>query len=222
MILAIDTSTRLADVAVYDDDQVLAETIWHSRDYHTVELVPIIEKMMQQLSVSMADLDAVGVALGPGSFTGLRIGIAAAKGIVLGGRLSILGIPTLDFLAAAQPLSDLPMFAVLRAGRGRLSVDSYSVKDGKWKSNGDLQLMDVQTLSQKITRPTYICGELTGEEQRFLSRKWKNAILASPSNSVRRPSFLAELAWQRFIEGDVDDPISLSPIYLHVGDPIPE
>jgi tRNA threonylcarbamoyladenosine biosynthesis protein TsaB len=222
VILAIDTSTRLAGVALYGEAQILAETIWHSRDYHSVELVPTIQAILKQTGVPVTDLRLVAVATGPGSFTGLRIGLAAAKGIALGLHLPIVGIPTLDFLAAAQPLSDAPMFAVLRAGRGRLSVGKYRVFDGKWTCEDDLKVLDIQTLSQQIIRPTYVCGELTAEERHFLGRKWKNAILASPSQSIRRPSFLAELAWQRFSQGQVDDPVTLSPIYLHIGEIIPE
>lgn len=222
MILAIDTSTRLAGIALYDGTQVLAETVWHSRDYHTVELIPTIQVMLHQVGIAISDLSIVAVAKGPGSFTGLRIGLAAAKGIALGSHLPLVGIPTLDFLAAAQPLMDLQMYAVLRAGRGRLSVDTYRVMDGKWASENDLKILDVQTLSQQITRPTLVCGELTAEERQYLGRKWKNAILATPAQSVRRPSFLAELAWQRYHQGQVDDPVSLAPIYIHMGEPIPE
>lgn len=222
MILAIDTSTRLAGVALYDGTQVLAEAVWHSQNYHTVELTPTIQAMLQRAGLDMSAVKVVGVATGPGSFTGLRIGLAAAKGIALGGNIPVVGIPTLDFLAAAQPISDMTMYAVLRSGRGRLSVDSYQVIDGKWCSENQLKVLDIQTLSQSISKPTYVCGELTGEERRFLGRKWKNVILASAAQSIRRPSFLAELAWQRFSEGQVDDPVSLAPIYLHIGDPIPE
>jgi len=222
MILAIDTSTRLAGVAIYDGTQVLAETIWHSQNYHTVELTPTIQGMLRQAGISISSLKGVAVAVGPGSFTGLRIGLAVAKGICLGGNIPIIGIPTLDFLAAAQPLLDMALLAVLRAGRGRLSVDSYQVVDGNWRSENQLKIVDIHTLSQSINKQTFICGELTGEERRFLGRKWKNVILASPAQSIRRPAFLAEMAWQRFLDNQVDDPVTLAPIYLHIGDPIPE
>jgi tRNA threonylcarbamoyladenosine biosynthesis protein TsaB len=66
-----------------------------------------------------------------------------------------------------------------------------------------------------------VCGELTGEARAILARKRKNVLLASPAQSLRRPSFLAELAWKRWQAGQVDDPVTLAPIYLHVGEPIP-
>ncbi len=221
MIVAIDTSSRQAGIALYDGVQVLAEISWISQDYHTVELAPFLEKILQTVGVNVADLRAVAVATGPGSFTGLRIGIALAKGIALGGFLPLVGVPTLDFLAAAQPVQDMPLAAVLRAGRGRLAVDFYHVRDDQWCSQGRLQLMDIQTLSAKIYHPTLVCGELTAEERRFLARKRKNVHLASPAQSMRRPSFLAEVAWRRWNAGQVADPVALAPIYLHVGEPIP-
>lgn len=221
MLLAIDTSTRLAGVAVYDGIQVVAETIWTSQDYHTVELVPILAEVLSRSGKKVSDMGAVAVALGPGSFTGLRIGLAAAKGLALGTHLPLLGIPTLDILAGAQPIRDLPLVAVLQAGRGRLAVGHYNVIAEGWSAIGDPQIMDIQTLAQSIRSPTLVCGELTGEERAILARKRKNVLLASPAQSLRRPSFLAELAWKRWQAGQVDDPVTLAPIYLHIGEPIP-
>jgi tRNA threonylcarbamoyladenosine biosynthesis protein TsaB len=221
MLLAIDTSTRLAGVAIYDGIQVIAETIWTSHDYHTVELVPIIVEILNRSAKKVTDLEAVAVALGPGSFTGLRIGLAAAKGMALGAHLPLLGVPTLDVLAAAQPMRDLPLVAALQAGRGRLAVGQYNVIADGWSAVGPPRIMDIQTLAHSIHSPTLVCGELTEEERATLARKRKNVLLATPAQSLRRPSFLAELAWKRWQAGEVDDPVMLSPIYLHIGEPIP-
>lgn len=221
MLLAIDTSTRLAGVALYDGVQVIGEVIWRSVDHHTVELAPVIAQMLQRVGIKVADLTAVGVALGPGSFTGLRIGLAIAKGLAIGGHLSLCGIPTLDILAAAQPMRDLPLVAVLKAGRGRLAVGHYNVIADGWSQVGNLQIKTVVELGQSIRSPTLVCGELTEEERAILARKRKNVLLATPAQSLRRPSFLAELAWKRWQIGQVDDPVTLAPIYLHIGESIP-
>lgn len=221
MLLAIDTSTRHAGVALYDGLQVAAEVTWTSHDYHTVELVPIIAELLQRVGKKVTDLVALAVALGPGSFTGLRIGLAAAKGLAIGAHLPLLGIPTLDILAASQPIRDLPLVAVLQAGRGRLAVGYYNVVADGWCQVGSLQIKDVTALTHSIRSPTLVCGELTEEERAILARKRKNVLLATPAQSLRRPSFLAELAWKRWKAGQVDDPVTLAPIYLHIGEPIP-
>jgi tRNA threonylcarbamoyladenosine biosynthesis protein TsaB len=221
MLLAIDTSTHYAGVALYDGIQVTGEVIWTSQDHHTVELVPVITEVLQRAGKKVADLTAVGIALGPGSFTGLRIGLAAAKGIALGAHLPLLGIPTLDILAAAQPIRDLPLVAVLQAGRNRLAVGHYNVVADGWSQVGNLQIKDATALGHSIHTPTLVCGELSEEERAILARKRKNVLLASPAQCLRRPSFLAELAWKRLQAGQVDDPVALAPIYLHIGEPIP-
>jgi len=221
MLLAIDTSTRTAGVALYDGVQVVAETVWVNHGNHTIHLAPVLENTLQRCGIKAARLQVLAVALGPGSFTALRIGLALAKGLAFARGLPLIGIPTLDFLARAQPLQDYPLVTVLRSGRGRLAVGHYRVKDDAWKPSGELEVLTVMELSEKIKQPTLVCGELTGEERRLLARKRVNVILASPAQSFRRPSYLAELGWQRWEEGEVNDPATLSPIYFHPGEKIP-
>lgn len=222
MLLALDTSTRTVGVALYDGVQVLSESVWNSKDYHTVELAPAVAETLSKSGATIADLQALVVALGPGSFTGLRIGLALAKGIALVRHLPLIGIPTLDVLAAAQPLDDVPLAAVLRAGRGRLAVGWYEANNNTWHPAGDIEILTPEELAQRIQFPTHVCGELEEEERRLLGRKRKTVILASPAQSLRRPAFLAELGWRRWQQEDVDDPATLAPFYLHYNEPIPE
>lgn len=214
MLLAIDTSTRYVGVALYNGAQVISEEVWTSRDYHTVELAPAVAQMMERAGVGVAELRAIAVATGPGSFTGLRIGLALAKGICLARHLPLIGVPTLDIMAAAQPRKELPLAAAVRAGRGRLAVGWYQATPDGWQSANDIEVLTIQKLSGKITQPTMVCGEFTAEERQLLGRKRVNVILSSPAQSLRRPSYLAELGWRRWQAGQVDDPASLSPIYL--------
>jgi tRNA threonylcarbamoyladenosine biosynthesis protein TsaB len=223
VLLALDTSTRNIGIAIYDGIQVLCETIWTSHDYHTVELAPAVMATLTRAGVEIQHLKVLAVATGPGSYTGLRIGLALAKGIALARHLQIIGIPTLEIVAESVPVSPgLSLAAILQVGRGRLAVGWYFPTDGHWQLNHPVQIMDVLQLSRLIHEPTIICGELTEEQQHSLARKYKNVILASPAHSIRRPSLLAELAWKRWQVGDVDDPAILSPTYLSIGAPIPE
>jgi tRNA threonylcarbamoyladenosine biosynthesis protein TsaB len=223
VLLAIDTSTRNVGIALYDGIQVLSEMVWASHDYHTVELAPAINEILSRAGFTVKDLKLCAVATGPGSFTGLRIGVAVAKGLALSGHLPLIGIPTLDIVAESQPITPgIALVAVLQAGRQRLAVGWYSTSDGQWQLNPPIQIMDAQELSRLIHEPTLVCGELNEEQQHTLARKYKNVILISPAHSVRRPALLAELAWKRWLAGEVDDPATLSPSYLNVGDPIPD
>jgi tRNA threonylcarbamoyladenosine biosynthesis protein TsaB len=221
MLLALDTSTRTVGVALYDGEQVLSEVAWVSKDYHTAELAPVVAEVLARPGVKPSELGALAIAAGPGSFTGLRVGMSLAKGLALANHLALVGVPTLDALAAAQPIQDLPMAAILRLGRGRLAVGWYQALEGAWQPSGELEALTPLELAQGIQQPTLVCGELTADERRLLARKRKNVLLASPAQSMRRPAFLAEIGWQRWQAGKVDDPAVLAPTYLHYGEPVP-
>lgn len=222
MLLALDTSTQTAGLALYDGERVLSEIIWTSRDFHTVELAPAILDAIQKSGKKIDKVEAVAVALGPGSFTGLRIGLALAKGIALARHLPVIGIPSLDILAYAQPLVNLPLAAILRAGRGRLAIDWYQAEKKGWISQNKLDVTTAEQLVELIETPTLVAGELNEDERHILRRKKKLIDLASPAHSLRRPGYLAELGWRRWQAGQNDDPAALAPIYLHHNDPIPE
>jgi tRNA threonylcarbamoyladenosine biosynthesis protein TsaB len=221
MILAIDTSTQQIGLALHDGAQVIGELVWRSRHYHTVELAPAVSDLFARSGLKVDAIQALGVALGPGSFTSLRVGLAFVKGLALARHLPILGIPTLDIVAAAQTVRDLLLAAVLQAGRGRLALAWYEAGETGWKAKGAAQVTTVDDLAESIQKPTIVCGELTADERQRLARKRVNVILPAPAACVRRPSVLAELAWARWQAGAQDDATSLAPIYLHVADTIP-
>src|SRR5258708_7847260 len=220
MLLAVDTSTEQAGLALYDEARVVAELMWHSHQHHTIELAPALAELMKRTSAGMSDLRALAVATGPGSFTSLRVGLAFVKGLALSRKLPIVGIPSLDIIAAAQPMIKMPLAAVLQAGRGRIACGWYKLEKSAWKSIGPAEILSVDALADSIDKPVLIAGELTLEERQRLSRKKVNVHLAPPSLCMRRPAILAELAWTRWQAGKVDDAASLAPIYLHLTETI--
>lgn len=221
MLLAVDTSTKWIGLALYDGASIVGEMVWKTNNHHTVELAPAIDSLLNRCDIEISDVKAFAVALGPGSFTSLRIGLAVVKGMSLSLRVPVIGIPTLDILASAQHLNDLPMLAVLQAGRERFAVASYQVVDGTWRAQDEARVFRMENFEQDIKSPTYVCGEFSEDDREMLVRRNKNIVLASPVQSLRRPAYLAELAWKRFQRKDVDDPVSLAPIYLHVAGYIP-
>ena len=221
MLLAVDTSTAWIGLALYDGVHVLGEMTWQSKNHHTVELSPGIHELLERCDVRTADLQALGIATGPGSFTALRIGMALVKGMALALRIPVIGVPTLDALVAAQPVQETQLAAVLQAGRGRLALVWYDAQQGRWKARGEPQITTAEALVLQLNKPTQVVGEMSASERQVLSRRRKNAIMASPAQSLRRPSFLAELAWERWHAGQVDDVVTLSPIYLHIAEGIP-
>lgn len=220
MLLAVDTSTAQMGLGLYDGSQVTSEYAWRSSQRHTVELAPAVSELLTRCGLSMEDVQALGVALGPGSFTSLRVGLALVKGLSLARHLPLIGVPTLEILAAAQAPSRLPLAVVLQAGRGRLAVGWYKGSKNGWQAKGPARVMTVQALMDEIKSPVMICGELTAADRQKLAGK-QEIHLASPAQSVRRPAVLAELAWRRWQSGHIDDEATLAPIYLHVAEPIP-
>ncbi|GAB4477430.1 MAG: tRNA (adenosine(37)-N6)-threonylcarbamoyltransferase complex dimerization subunit type 1 TsaB [Anaerolineales bacterium] len=220
LLLAIDTSTHWVSVALYDGANILCEHTWLSRDYHTVELAPTVQEALQRLGMKAGQLTCVAVAIGPGSFTGLRVGIALAKGLVIAAHIPLVAVPTLDILAAAQPALNLPMIATLRAGRGRLALRRYEFQNGTWQAQGDYRILTVEQLVESIDHPTYLCGEFDAAERQTLVAH-PNVRLALPTLCLRRAGKLAEIGWDLWRAGKVTDPETLSPIYLHIHEPIP-
>jgi tRNA threonylcarbamoyladenosine biosynthesis protein TsaB len=221
VLLAIDTSTSWISLALYDGNFVRYEITWQSQHHHTIELAPAIETLFLNTGSNRHELSGLAVATGPGSFTSLRIGLAAVKGLSLALNLPVIGVPSLNVVAFAQPLDERPMIAVLHAGRTRLAYAPYMVQNGAWQPQGEPGVIDPKDLVKTITDPTLICGELSEESRSIIGRRWKNAILVSPARSLRRASFLAEIAWKRLSAGDTDDPVSIAPIYLSTSNPLP-
>lgn len=220
MILAIDTSTARLGIAVYNGVEILGESCWTSPNRHTVSLAPAVEELLSSLEVDKKKLKAVAVALGPGSFTSLRVGLSFAKGISLGSGIPVIGVPTLDITASQQPIGDTPLCAFLQAGRGKLAASFYNVRRGKWTSDGEIGVYSAESLSERITEPTLLTGEFDGE-MRTVFRKNKNIKMSAPAASLRRAGYLAESAWKLLEKGNLPPVSSLAPIYLHTHEPIP-
>jgi tRNA threonylcarbamoyladenosine biosynthesis protein TsaB len=220
MLLAVDTSTAQVGLAIYDGSQVISEYAWRSSQRHTVELAPAIFDVLKRCGLTMDNIQGLGVALGPGSFTSLRVGLSLAKGLALSRHLPLIGIPTLDILAAAQPSSRLPLIVAIQAGRGRFAVGWYKSSKNGWQAKVPAQVLTLERLTNEVKSPVIVCGELTSEERQKLAEK-ADVHLVSPAQSIRRPAVLAELAWARWQAGQVDDEAKLAPIYLHVAEPIP-
>jgi len=214
MLVAIDTATSYASLALHDGFRVRAEQTWESPRRHTVELLPRLMRALEQLELGAGHLSGVAVTRGPGSFTGLRVGMAVAKGLALARTLPLIGVPTLDVVAAAQGRDRRPLFAVLQAGRRRICVATYRWRDGEWHARGEPRLTTWSNLVEEIASPTLFCGEIDPAGADVLAALGELAVLLPAAARLRRAGFLAEVAWRRLNRGETDDPATLTPIYL--------
>jgi tRNA threonylcarbamoyladenosine biosynthesis protein TsaB len=227
MLLAIDTATRMAGLALYDPStgRILGEETWYSNYNHSVELMPRLARLIDQQDLAPASLTGLVVSLGPGSFTGLRTGLSTAKGLALALKVPLVGIPTLEVTARPHMTQRLPIWAILQAGRGRICAACYIRQRGHWRRQGSYLLTTVEALGDQVEEGgALFCGEIDVREAGLIRRcLGEEAVVVSPAASPRRAAYLAEIGWERLARSDYDDPVTLSPIYLHqdIPNPIP-
>lgn len=201
MLLAIDTATQNLSLALHDGDALRAEQTWFSPNLHTVQLAPAARLMLERADLGMDALTALAVSTGPGSYTGLRIGVALAKGIAAARSLPLVGVPTLDILAAAQPHFQGGMIAIAQAGRGRIIAGTYQWRKGRWKGRGEPQLMDWATLIASIDGAALLTGEIDEQGRAAIAAAHEVPITLAPAvHRLRRAGYLAEEAWSRLRE----------------------
>jgi tRNA threonylcarbamoyladenosine biosynthesis protein TsaB len=223
-LLAIDTATQFISIALHDGQQMLAEQTWRSENHHTVELAPAVRGLMAHAGLTPADLAALAVAVGPGSYTGLRIGVALAKGIAGAHNLPLVGVSSFDILAAQQPRSTGALVLVLPAGRGRVVTARYTWRKGAWKVRGDAQNVDWDSLLASIDAATTISGEISAEGHSKIDAAQMDGLpvsLTPAALRMRRAGFLAEEAWARLrADGDpvAFDAAAVAPIYVKTKD----
>jgi tRNA threonylcarbamoyladenosine biosynthesis protein TsaB len=219
MILAMDTSTDWCSVAVYDPaGGVRAEQTWYAYRDQTAQLLDTVQDLLARARLPIGDIQSLAVALGPGSFTGLRIGLATAKGLAYARNLPLWGIPTLDILAYAHSaITAAPVCAVLGAGRGRLAWATYRTLHGRWQRTTEYRNSTIAELCSQIEQPTLFVGELDATAVAVIEEKLgRLASIAPAATSLRRAGYLAELAWQRAQHEDADDLATLQAIYLQM------
>ncbi len=216
MILALDTSTAYASAALFDGEALRAETSWETGTAATAQLLVVVEHLMRLADCRPADLRGIAVALGPGSFNGLRVALSLGKGLASALGLPIVGFPTPDI--AAYPFSSLvlPVCAILKAGRNRLICTRFQTRYGRWQRVSDFRNLTLEALIEETDRTTVFCGEIDREMAAALQeRLGRHALLASAALSARRAGYLAEMAWRRLEEDPKgDDLVALEPLYL--------
>ncbi|MCY4526070.1 MAG: tRNA (adenosine(37)-N6)-threonylcarbamoyltransferase complex dimerization subunit type 1 TsaB [Anaerolineaceae bacterium] len=206
MLLAIDSATQRINLALHDGHEVIAEHSWRSSRRHSAELPPMVARMLAQ---ERQELAAMAVANGPGSFTGLRIGVAFAKGLAAARGLPLVAVGTQDILAAAlPPCPDHELLVLLSAGRKRYVASRYRHCEGRWQASGDETLTDIEALLRPPMTPSLVVGELdAGARDRLTLAQAAGTPLqlASPAHSLRRAGFLAEIAQERLGRGAPED-----------------
>ena len=215
MILALDTATRWTGLALHDGQRIVAEQGWNSKYTQTVELTPAVDRLLATADIEAADLRAIAVAMGPGSYTSLRVGMAVAKGISMAHQIPLIGVPTLDIISAAIGLRTGSLVVVVEAGRKRVIAGTYRWQEKKgWQASEKPIVETWETLLFHLETSTTFAGEISTEAAKLIRASKKPFYQVPAAAAVRRAGYLAEIGWQRVRQGLVDDAASLAPIYL--------
>jgi tRNA threonylcarbamoyladenosine biosynthesis protein TsaB len=233
-ILAIETSTMLGGIAVADDSAgLIAEVRLNVKSTHSERLMTEINHVLQQSGLTAHDIDIFGVAIGPGSFTGLRIGLSTAKGFSYATGKPIVSVPTLEAFAWNFPYCSHPVCIMLDARKGEVYAALF-----QWTGDGFVRLMseasvNAEKLMEKITSgipllPSARAGEEgTGEERIVFAGEGallyrdkieamigEKAIFAPLEKMVPSPANVASLGIQKALKNEFSEPVSLVPIYI--------
>ena len=214
ILLAIDTCTMRSSVALRDAHTLRAECTWESDRHHTAAVSAQIQKLMESCAIDPERLGAVAVATGPGSFTGVRCGLAIAKGIATARSLPLVGVSTFDVVAAAQPYSphaaERPLVVLVEIGRSRVAVCPYEWREGRPRIAGEWRIQSWQEFAASVDPTAWVCGDVA---PKFAALLDKRISIAPPTYNLRRAGTLAELGYARWQAGETDNPMTLMPIY---------
>ncbi len=213
MELSIDTSTRYATVGLSRDGNAVAKLAWRSERNHSVELVPAIQRILAHARTDMQELSAVYLAVGPGGFSALRVGMSTAIALATAREIDLVAVGTLDIEARPYIRLGHEVRAIIGAGRGRLYLGEYA-SDGT-AQNGSGTLISHEEFLDNLTSGAIYCGEAATELSGAIKeRLGPEARVADAPPPTRNGGALAMLGYQKLQSGDLADPRSLEPIYL--------
>ena len=198
------------------DGSVLAEDVYRESRAHTASLPALVERVLGTAGVSIEDVEAVAVSIGPGSFTGLRIGLALGKGIAFAGELSLVGVPTLEALAwVAGAAPGETVCAALDARKGEVYAALFEATDGAPRRlTPDLALRPA-ALAERLVAPCVLVGDAGEVYGEILGTR---ATLRPFATHHPRGGMIARLGCERLAAGEPGNPGTLEPVYVRLPD----
>lgn len=217
-VLAIDTSSMVASCAIMDDQKLISEYILNHKRTHSQKIMPMIKEVLSSCELTPDDIDLYGVAKGPGSFTGLRIGISTIKALAHVNNKPVVGVSTLDALAFNIPFGDGIIVPIMDAKRDRVFTGMYKWENGNFFVLEEQKVIEVDKLIEELKKRDEIIifngdGTLVYKE-RLLSSLGNRAIISSKAANMARASSVAELALAKAQEGKTENYIDLLPDYM--------
>ena len=215
-ILAIETATVAGSIAIVDDSAgLIGEVRMDVKVVHAERLMPSIEWLLQASGIQINDIDAYAVSIGPGSFTGLRIGLSTAKGFSYATGKPVVPVPTLDAFARTLPFCPYIICPILDARKNQVYAAFY-----KWNGSVCNKIMSETAISpadllNKLSEPAVFMGDGVKSYGKLISDTLQDkAIFAPASRMSPAASTVGEIALEKLKQGIVADPVSLVPLYI--------
>jgi tRNA threonylcarbamoyladenosine biosynthesis protein TsaB len=214
-ILAIETSTLLGGIAVVEDERILCELTLQVEETHSSQLLPAIEYVLNVTGLKPELLDGFAIAAGPGSFTGLRIGMAAVKGLAVAASRPIVGISTLEAMAWMFPFSPHPLCPMIDARMKEVYGAWFRAEGGGILRVSKDMVLPAREFLKELREPAVFFGSGAQRYRREIFETLGEAALFPPQEIMgARASIVGILAMKRLKNGDVDDLDSIEPIYI--------
>jgi len=219
LTLAFETSAKAASVALTENGKLLGESYQNTGLTHSQTLMVMAEDLLKQCGKPMADVTAVAVAEGPGSFTGVRIGVAAAKGLSWGGQIPCYGVSTLEAMAETLGVYEGTVCACMDARRNQVYNALFAVKNGEITricEDRAIALAELKEELKTVTGPIFLVGDGSVLTHKTLSGEIPNLILPPEHRMHQRAVGVAILAEKKQLQGETGDGNALSPNYLRL------
>jgi tRNA threonylcarbamoyladenosine biosynthesis protein TsaB len=207
-LLAVETSTLAGGVALLDGDRVIGESLLDVRITHSERLMVAVDRVLDDARWAVRDLEALAVSVGPGSFTGLRIGLATVKGLALALDLPIAAVPTLDAMAAALPFAAWPVCPVVDARKDEVYACRYRWDGAAMRREWEYLALSPADVAARLHEPTILLGNAADT----IRSPW--ARLAPPARRVPSAACVGQLGHERLIAGERVSAAELVPLYL--------
>ena len=219
LILAFETSAKAGSVALLDEKKLLGESYQNTGLTHSQTLMVMAEDLLKQCGKAVSDITAVAVAEGPGSFTGVRIGVAAAKGFAWGGELPCYGVSTLEAMAESLGIWQGYVCPCMDARRSQVYNALFYVNCGKIqriREDRAIALSDLAEELKTLKEPVFLVGDGSNLTYQTLSADIPNLVLPPEHRMHQRATGVALLAAKKIAAGENGDGNALSPNYLRL------
>ena len=214
-ILAVDTATPSCSTAVVDQVLLMAEITIASGQSHSRHLLQLIDTVMGLSGIGLSDLEGIAVTAGPGSFTGLRIGISCVKGLAMSTGKPVVGVSSLDALAAQVGVSTHPICALIDARKGETYWARYQYENGILQKQGPEQVSAPGKVMDSVQGPCVFTGNgALLYRKLILDALGEKACFATRDQCIIRASTVAALGMNRFENNESDDICTLVPYYI--------